>query len=185
MPRTAAAALALSTVLVAAGCGGGKPATPTTATSTAPRTIKLSSPAFADGGMLPRQYTCDGEGSAPPLRWSGVPKGARELALIVQDPDARRGVFFHWVVLAISPATRGLPAGTKPATLRLGRATSGKVGYQPPCPPGGEPAHRYVFSLYALKDPLNLSEGTIARAAQARVAQGAIARGELVGRFAR
>src|SRR6187551_2859894 len=112
MPRTPAAALALSAALALAGCGGEKRAQPPTATTTAPKTIRLSSPAFADGAKLPERYTCDGEGAAPPLRWSGVPKDARELALIVEDRDARRGVFFHWVVLALSPATAGLPEGT-------------------------------------------------------------------------
>jgi Raf kinase inhibitor-like YbhB/YbcL family protein len=175
--------LGLASALALAACGGGE--RPAATRPAAPVTLTLTSPSFAPGAEIPRRLTCDGEGTAPGLRWSRPPAGTRELAVVLRDPDARGGAFVHWVVLALAPGSRGIPAGTKPATLRLGRASSGRVGYQPPCPPEGEPPHRYVFTVYALRRPLNLPEGTSARRAEAAIAAAAIARGTLTGRYGR
>ena len=60
--------------------------------------IKVTSTAFADGEMIPKQYTCDGANVSPPLSWSGVPAGAKALALICDDPDAPGKTWVHWVV---------------------------------------------------------------------------------------
>src|SRR5262245_49042819 len=54
-------------------------------------TMALGSPAFSDGAMIPKAFTCDGEDRSPPLEWSGVPASARTLALISEDPDAPMG----------------------------------------------------------------------------------------------
>ena len=68
--------------------------------------MDLSSTAFAPGGDVPRQYTCEGDDLAPPLRWSGVPERALSLALIVDDPDAPdpaapKMTWVHWVLFDI------------------------------------------------------------------------------------
>lgn len=183
MPRTLSRALigAGGLALAVAGCGGGEQRT----SPAPPATMNLTSSAFEPEADLPREHTCDGEGFPPPLRWSAAPAGTRELALVMHDPDAREGDFVHWVVLALPARARGLPAGTKPATLRLGRASSGRVGYEPPCPTGGDPPHRYVFTVYALRAAAGLTQGAPASAARAKVAQLALARGTLTGRFAR
>lgn len=151
----------------------------------APARITLSSPAFRPGATIPRSYTCTGEGRLPPLRWTRPPAGTRELALLVEDPDARGGTFVHWLVLGLSSTSRGLPAGTRPATLRQGRASSGRVGYEPPCPPAGTRPHRYLFALYALRRPLGLGLGASPAAARRAIDHAAIARGVLVGRYGR
>lgn len=167
------------------GGGGGEGGKPRQAAALpfAPARITVTSPAFAPNATLPRRFTCQGEGAAPPLSWSSVPAGTRELALVVEDPDARSGSFVHWIVLGIPPASRGLAA--KPATLRLGRASSGRVGYEPPCPPKGDGAHRYVFALYALRRPVGLPLGAAVNPVRAAIARSAFARGTLIGRFAR
>lgn len=147
--------------------------------------MRLTSPAFADGGTIPTRFTCSGEGAAPPLRWGGVPGGIRELALIVEDPDAPGGTFVHWVVLGLSPGAGGIPEGTRPATLRLGRTSSGKVGYEPPCPPRGAPPHRYVFTLFALRRALGAPYGASAAEVRRRMSGAVIGVGRLTGRFGR
>lgn len=171
--------------LVAAGCGGGGPETATSPGRTAPGTMRLSSPAFADGATIPTRFTCSGEGTAPPLRWSGVGRNTRELALIVEDPDAPGGPFVHWVVLGLSPASGGIPEGTRPATLRLGRSSSGKVGYEPPCPPRGDAPHRYVFTLFALRRPLGAPYGASVDEVRRAMAGAVIGQGRLTGRYGR
>src|SRR5437868_2193903 len=127
-------------------------------------TISLRSPAFSDGGMIPKTFTCDGEDRSPPLEWSGVPDSARTLVLICDDPDAPMGTFSHWVVVNLQPAVQALQEGvpaepvvpavatktaseTNPKALaQQGKNDFGKIGYGGPCPPSG--THRYVFRLY-------------------------------------
>lgn len=124
--------------------------------------LTLTSPAFADGGPIPRAHTCDGADLSPPLAWSGAPDGTKEFALIMDDPDAPASVFVHWVLYTLPPTVTNLASGfpSEPETVRPVRARQGvngfrRVGYGGPCPPKG-PAHRYVFTLYALDAELNL-----------------------------
>src|SRR5689334_23685923 len=77
--------------------------------------ITIRSSAFDEGHAIPRRHTEDGEDLSPPLSWSGLPEGARELALIVDDPDAPRAEpWVHWVLYKVpadvSALTEGLPA---------------------------------------------------------------------------
>ncbi|HSD29014.1 MAG TPA: YbhB/YbcL family Raf kinase inhibitor-like protein, partial [Vicinamibacteria bacterium] len=78
--------------------------------------LELRSPAFAPNGEIPTRYTCEGEDLSPPLAWSGVPKGAKSLALVVDDPDAPdprapKRVWVHWVLLGIPPSVSALEEG--------------------------------------------------------------------------
>jgi Raf kinase inhibitor-like YbhB/YbcL family protein len=120
-------------------------------------TMRLTSPAFADGAEIPREHTADGRDVSPPLAWSGAPAGTRSLALIVDDPDAPdpaapRVVWVHWVVVDLPPGTTALAAGASPRGLPAG-AREGlndwkQPGWRGPSPPIGR--HRYVHTLYAL-----------------------------------
>lgn len=109
------------------------------------------------------RYTCDLDNSSPELRWSGIPDGTTSLALIVRDLDAPGGTFCHWVVYQILPHMRHLPAGIPaqellPNGIRQGLNSTGRLGYLGPCPPVGDPPHRYVFELLALDGPLPATE---------------------------
>ena len=113
----------------------------------------LTSTAFAEGGAIPKRYTCEGEDISPPLAWSSVPKDTRSLALIVDDPDAPdpaapKRTFVHWVLYDVPPSVGGIAEGRPPAGGRQGRSDFGRAGYGGPCPPIGR--HRYVHKLYAL-----------------------------------
>jgi len=124
----------------------------------------LKSSAFSDGGNIPEQYTCDDRNVSPPLTWEDAPAGTQQLALIVDDPDASRGVNTHWVIYNISASTDSLPEYVPneeqgPDGSRQGKNTAGEIGYRGPCPPWGSGAHRYVFNLYALDATLDLPAG--------------------------
>jgi Raf kinase inhibitor-like YbhB/YbcL family protein len=147
--------------------------------------IELSSPAFEDGGNIPRVLTCDGSNASPSLRWSGVADDAVELALLMEDPDAPAGVFVHWVVWAIDPALGELPEETVPADVMEGANGAGQTGYLGPCPPGGDEPHRYVFTVYALSEPLQLPEGASAEELRAAVEGKTRGVGMLTGLYAR
>jgi Raf kinase inhibitor-like YbhB/YbcL family protein len=179
MRRTVSIGLAVMAVPLT-GCGDDKVSGPPPA---APERIVLSSAAFTPGGTIPKAFTCSGEGESPPLRWRGVPRGARSLALLVEDPDAPGGTFVHWTAWDIPPATKALAAGAKPP--RQGHSSGGDTGWQPPCPPEGKEPHRYTFTLYALRAPLDVDEGAKPDAVRGAIGKQALARGSLTGRFGR
>src|SRR5574342_865171 len=127
--------------------------------STTAMAFKLSSPAFVDGAEIPARHTCDGDDISPRLLWSGVPDRARSLALVLDDPDAPRGTFTHWVVSDLSADLTELAEGSTKGIQ--GRNSFGRTGYGGPCPPPRDDAHRYRFTLYALDVPaIALSDGT-------------------------
>lgn len=149
----------------------------------APERITVTSSAFGDGGAIPRRFTCDGEGGPPPLSWDGVPKDTRALALVVDDPDAPRGTFVHWVVLDLPVGTQALNGGGLPTGAVQARNSAGRASYFPPCPPSG--THHYRFTLYALSERTGLRDGVELEKALRAVASSATGQGRLVGTYAR
>jgi Raf kinase inhibitor-like YbhB/YbcL family protein len=171
--------LALS--MSAGACAGGQPGKELTVS--VPKVITVQSTAFAEGQPIPTRFTCDGEGDTPPLTWEGVPEGAAALALVVDDPDAPRGTFTHWVVVDLPPGTTTLKAGALPAGAVQARNSGGRTTYYPPCPPSG--IHHYRFTVYSLTRPTGLREGAALDAALSAVDSSASASGRLVGTYER
>ncbi len=116
--------------------------------------MKVTSPAFADKGNLPKKYTVDGKGVNPPLTIENIPDGTQSLALIFDDPDAPSGIFTHWVVYDI-PVTANIEEDSVPG--KQGLTTARGLDYISPAPPSG--THRYIFKIFALDKKLNLPEG--------------------------
>ena len=144
--------------------------------------MKISSSAFADGQPIPSKYTCDGSDTSTPLAFSDVPKNAKTLALVMDDPDAPGGTFDHWVVWNIPTNTNAVGEGQPPQGV-MGRTGFGKNAYGGPCPPGGE--HRYYFKLYALDTSLDLKPGS-SKADLERAMKGHIvAEAKTMGRYKR
>lgn len=147
--------------------------------------MKLTSSAFQDGGVIPSVYTCEGKGINPPLEISAVPKEAKSLVLIMDDPDVPAFVrpdqmYDHWVVFNIPPTTHKIAENSHPPGIS-GKNTSGKNGYIGPCPPDRE--HRYFFKLYALEKMLDLHAGATKKEVE-KAMQGAIlAQCQLMGRY--
>ncbi|MDZ7372201.1 MAG: YbhB/YbcL family Raf kinase inhibitor-like protein [candidate division KSB1 bacterium] len=152
--------------------------------------LTISSPAFVHQGEIPSLYTCEGKDISPPLTWSGVPAGAKSLALIVDDPDAPdpaapRMVFVHWVLYNLPPTSTGLPEGVKSNELPRGTLEGisdfRRTGWGGPCPPIGR--HRYFFKLYALDTVLpDLKKPTKAELLKAMEGH-IIAQAELIGTY--
>jgi Raf kinase inhibitor-like YbhB/YbcL family protein len=116
--------------------------------------FEISSPVFENNGSIPVKYTCDGKDINPPLRVHGVPAGAKSLTMIVDDPDAPRGMWVHWVVWNIGPNTTEIGEDSVPKGAIQGINDFKKHDYGGPCPPSG--THRYFFKIYALDVVLNL-----------------------------
>jgi Raf kinase inhibitor-like YbhB/YbcL family protein len=168
--------LAVSSALIAgyvsiAGCGGGD-------ANAQAQVFTLSSPDLASGTFATQYilngFGCTGGNISPAVNWTNPPNGTKSFVLNVFDPDAPTGSgFWHWAVYNIPPSATGLPrgAGNSPATLPAPAfggntdfldtgATGGNGNYGGPCPPAGDPPHRYVFTLYALSvDDVQMAGG--------------------------
>lgn len=115
--------------------------------------MQISSSAFQDGEVIPRQYTCDGEDLSPPLAWTDPPSGTQSFALLCDDPDAPAGTWHHWAVYDIPANISSLTEGDGDARkqkFKQGINDFRRPGYGGPCPPRGHGRHRYRFRLLAL-----------------------------------
>jgi hypothetical protein len=150
--------------------------------------LEVKSTAFQEGAMIPKLYTCDGQDISPPLSWSGVPAEAKSIALIMDDPDAPRGTWVHWVLFNIPPDTKGLPENMhRPPSLpdgsKHGNNSWPKLGYGGPCPPSG--IHRYYFKVYALDTVLTYQAGITKAQLLKAMESHILAEGQLMGRYTR
>jgi hypothetical protein len=157
-------------------------------------TFDLSSPAFADGAMLPPRFTADGEGVSPPLVWGPLPEGTGCLALIVEDPDAPSlQPLVHAIVWNIPPDTQRLAEGAiradgagSPDGRDVGRNSFFAEGWLPPDPPTGHGPHRYAFQLFALSGDAGEPGETPGRGALVKAMAGRVlAAGLLTGLYSR
>ena len=140
--------------------------------------LNISSSAFQHEGAIPPKYTCEGNNTNPPLKIDQVPQATRSLAIIMEDPDAPKGTFDHWLVWNIPPGTT-IEENTNPGIS--GTNGAGKTGYYGPCPPSG--SHRYYFHIYALDTELDLQAGETKETLQAAMAPHILASGTLMGRY--
>jgi Raf kinase inhibitor-like YbhB/YbcL family protein len=151
----------------------------------AEQALTLTSSAFKEGAPIPRVHTCDGSDVSPFLAWHDPPAGAKSFVLIVDDPDAPRGVFTHWVLFDLPADAPELPSGDKEIGL-AGRNDFQKDGYGGPCPPPRHGVRRYFFRLHALDvESLGLragaKRGDVEKAMQSHI----LATAELMGRYER
>src|SRR5256885_16856470 len=98
--------------------------------------LTITSSAFKANETIPSEYTCDGAEKSPPLAWSNVPASAKSIAILVDDPDAPKGTFTHWIVTNIPPSETSLSAaGSLPQGATAGKNAKGAAGTRGPCPP--------------------------------------------------
>ncbi len=157
--------------------------------------IKVTSSAFVQGERIPKQFTGQGQDASPPIAWSEVPEGTKELALICDDPDAPTAEpWVHWVIYKIPADTKELPTGV-PKTSRLKSPpgslqgknswTDGQtIGYRGPMPPPGA-VHHYYFTLYALNVKLVAEPGLTKTALLQDMQDHIVGRGQLMGTYER
>ena len=144
------------------------------------KTLTVKSPAFADGELIPAKYTCDGENISPEITVENVPEGTKTLALIMDDPDAPKGTFVHWVMWNM-PVTKTLRENTAPGTQ--GKNGRGENKYTGPCPPSG--THHYHFKIYALDTRLDIPASSDKAALLYAMKGHILAEGELTGLYSK
>jgi Raf kinase inhibitor-like YbhB/YbcL family protein len=143
--------------------------------------ISITSSSFQAGGDIPAKFTCDGTNVSPALQIGGVPNEAKSLVLIVDDPDAPRGLFTHWIIWNIDPKTTLVAENSAPAAGVQGTNDFGKRNYGGPCPPSG--THRYFFKIFALDTKLELKPNARRAELDAAMRGHVLAQGELMGRY--
>jgi Raf kinase inhibitor-like YbhB/YbcL family protein len=149
--------------------------------------FRITSPAFSEGGTIPTRHSCDGENRSPRLTWSDAPDGTESFALIVDDPDAPGGTFTHWVLYNVPGDAGELAEAAAQSSVGMsGRNSFGKIGYGGPCPPPGDPPHRYRFTLHALDIPsIELSRDAEREQVEAEIEGHILGSAQLVGRYQR
>lgn len=153
--------------------------------------LTVRSTAFSAGKAIPKRHTADGDDVSPPLAWSDLPAGTKELAVIVDDPDAPTDQpFVHWVIYKIPADQKGLAEGiatsatlTHPPGAMQGRNSFGTIGYRGPDPPSG--VHHYHFKVYALDAALAAAPGLDKKGLLAAMSGHVLAEGKLVGTYQR
>lgn len=99
-------------------------------------------------------FGCTGENISPELSWKDAPKGTKSFAITVYDPDAPTGSgWWHWLAFDISKDKFTLPSGfgnSESKDVIQSITDFGKIGFGGACPPKGDKAHRYIFTVHAL-----------------------------------
>lgn len=146
----------------------------------------LTSTSFAPGKTIPSVYTCANKDLSPQLSWKNPPAGTKSFALIMSDPDAPNGIWYHWVVYNISKHTSSFSMGAQslPSNAMVGQNSFGKIRYNGPCPPKGA-AHHYAFTLYALDTELKLSPGAGSSEVLVAITGHVLEQTQLMGKYQR
>ncbi len=142
--------------------------------------LRVTSSAFKSNGLIPKKYTCDGSDVNPSLHIEDLPKETESLALIVDDPDAPRGTWVHWVVWNIPPV-KEIQEDSVPGIEGVNDFQ--RHSYGGPCPPSG--THRYFFKVYALDKKLELNQNSRKRDVEKAMEGHILAKGEIVGLYRR
>jgi len=142
----------------------------------ATKTLTVKSPAFANNDLIPVKYTCEGSNINPEINIRDIPQDAKSLALILDDPDAAKGTFDHWVMWNI-PVKEKIEENSAPGAQ--GKNGKNENKYAGPCPPSG--THHYHFRIYALDTKLDLPLITDKKALLKAMEGHILSSGELIG----
>jgi Raf kinase inhibitor-like YbhB/YbcL family protein len=141
----------------------------------------ITSPPFAEGATVPTLFTCDGNDVPQPINVSDPPKDTRSFAVIMDDPDAPKGTFTHWLAYDIPAGKTELQA----RSAKTLRNSFSREGYGGPCPPPGHGRHRYFFTVYAVDVPSLPIAGETRQDLEKALESHTLARARLMGQYER
>ena len=152
--------------------------------------LELTSPDIHEGAMIAKEqvYTrCGGQNVSPALSWSGAPAGTKSFAITAIDLTVKPNEWSHWIVVGLPPSITFLGKGASlPQAAQALMTDLGDAAYGGPCPPSGSGAHRYQFTVWALRTatiqfPAHASAMEIAAALQ----KDALAKASITGLYQR
>ena len=144
--------------------------------------MNITSSEFKHGAKIPDAFSAYHENISPPLRLDGLTPGAKCWALIMDDPDAPRGTFTHWLLYNIPVSITNIAQAESPSGALAGTNDHGTTEYFGPRPPSGE--HRYYFTAYALSRKLDLPPGAKRAEMEAAMAHHILDSAKMMGRYA-
>jgi Raf kinase inhibitor-like YbhB/YbcL family protein len=153
--------------------------------------LTVTSESFKDGGSIGMEFVftgCGGKNKSPQLSWSGAPKGTKSFAITCFDPDAPTGSgYWHWLAFDIPASVTSVDAGAgtdRSPGGHSGTTDYGFASYGGPCPPKGDGAHRYIFTVYALDvDSVGANEKCTGATCVFKMRGHVLAAGSLTGTF--
>ena len=154
-----------------------------------PATIMIYSPAFENNTRIPDKYTCMGLDVSLPLKILNIPKNTKSLVIIMADPDAPSGVFYHWLIYRIPQNISELPENIPKSKITKygyqGLNSFNKIGYNGPCPPIGHGAHHYYIIVIALDTNPNIPPGASISLLIEKIKGHVLAYGYIIGIYSR
>ena len=153
--------------------------------------VKVESPAFANGAEIPHVHSDYADGLSPALTWDNVPPRTRSFAVVVEDPDSRQNApFVHWLLYNLPGDMRELPESIPPDSpltefggALQGQTTNGLIGYFGPRPPTEDKPHHYHFEVFCLDSHVDVGSGADKEELIRAMAGHVLAKGELVGLY--
>ncbi len=116
--------------------------------------FRLASPAVADGGQLPPEYTGDGGGATLPLEWSGAPADTKSYAVVMHHVDREGNTKWYWILYNIPANVQCLPKNVTGLGTLGNNSVNGRVEYAPPHSKGPG-SKTYIYTVYALSAPVD------------------------------
>jgi Raf kinase inhibitor-like YbhB/YbcL family protein len=153
--------------------------------------MQITSDGFKANSLMPSRFSGYAESKSPALQWTAF-SGAKSYLIIVEDPDAHPATVVHWVIWNIPANVTNLAEDlpqegrlSEPAGALQGMNSHKSLGYTGPHPPQGDPAHHYHFQIFALDRTLGAAAGDSRDKVVAAAAGHVLARGELIGLYAK
>jgi phosphatidylethanolamine-binding protein (PEBP) family uncharacterized protein len=111
--------------------------------------FSLTSPEVTEGGLLPKEYTCDGSSSTLPFEWSGEPASTKSFALVMYTIPGPNESHWYWVLYDIPSDVHHLDKNVVGIGILGNNSVNGRTEYAPPCSKGPGPK-LYTYTIYAL-----------------------------------
>lgn len=121
----------------------------------------VSSSVIGQDGMIPAEFTCDGQSASPPIQWKDAPAGTQSFAISLWHtaPDQVKS---YWLVYNIPATVDHLDKNDK-KTGTVGLNDKKKAAYDPMCSKGPG-LKKYHITIYALSSEVKLDKGSDNRA---------------------
>jgi len=145
-----------------------------------PENLTISSPVFKHGGLIPEQYSCEGEHTNPPFKIDGIPAEAETIVLVMEDIDAPNNIFDHWIIWNLNTRSTIEEKRIKGDCLKNNYNSNAYIN---PCTTFG--IHRYSFKLYVLDAVLEANDTTGKETLLQSMMGHIIAKTEMMGRYQR